>query len=79
MPESSLEVAKYQSARTGSDVKIDGRHFIDPHGRALDLRGANVSSSSKVCVSLKFTSFLSLWHPTSYYHIAERLPPVALS
>jgi hypothetical protein len=33
-----------------STIKISGRDFIDNHGRVLDLRGANVSSSSKVYV-----------------------------
>jgi hypothetical protein len=33
-----------------SNIEISGRDFIDNHGRVLDLRGANVSSSSKVYV-----------------------------
>ncbi|ORY26618.1 putative cytoplasm protein, partial [Naematelia encephala] len=30
------------------EVSIRGRHFVDSHERVLDLRGANVSASSKV-------------------------------
>jgi hypothetical protein len=33
-----------------SNVRITGRDFVDQHGRVLDLRGANVSSASKVYV-----------------------------
>lgn len=29
-------------------ISIEGRHFIDSHGRVLHLRGANVSAASKV-------------------------------
>jgi hypothetical protein len=29
-------------------ISITGRHFTDTNGRVLDLRGANVGSSSKV-------------------------------
>lgn len=31
-----------------SVIQVAGRNFTDNHGRVLDLRGANVSSSSKV-------------------------------
>jgi hypothetical protein len=34
-----------------SAIQVSGRNFSDNHGRVLDLRGANVSSSSKVYVS----------------------------
>lgn len=33
-----------------SVIQVSGRDFTDSHGRILDLRGANVSSSSKVYV-----------------------------
>lgn len=35
---------------SASNVRISGRDFVDQHGRILDLRGANVSSASKVYV-----------------------------
>ena len=31
-------------------IQLSGRHFIDEHGRVLDMRGANVGSASKVYV-----------------------------
>ncbi|KAK4685812.1 hypothetical protein P7C73_g4320, partial [Tremellales sp. Uapishka_1] len=33
-----------------STIQTSGRHFIDEHGRVLDLRGANVGGASKVWV-----------------------------
>lgn len=30
------------------NISINGRDFVDEHGRVLDLRGANVGSASKV-------------------------------
>lgn len=35
---------------SSSNIEISGQYFVDNHGRVLDLRGANVSSSSKVYV-----------------------------
>jgi hypothetical protein len=35
-----------------SNIRVAGRDFVDDHGRILNLRGANVSSSSKVYVLL---------------------------
>ncbi|CAD6570060.1 MAG: hypothetical protein TREMPRED_005575 [Tremellales sp. Tagirdzhanova-0007] len=32
---------------SSSSIQILGRHFIDPHGRILDLRGVNVGAGSK--------------------------------
>lgn len=42
-------------------VSVVGRHFVDAHGRILDLRGANVSSSSKVYVPRAFASAQSMY------------------
>jgi hypothetical protein len=40
-----------EAFKPGSSViQVSGRNFTDNHGRILDLRGANVSSSSKVYV-----------------------------
>jgi hypothetical protein len=33
-----------------TSVQLDGRNFVDGHGRVLDMRGANVGSASKVYV-----------------------------
>lgn len=33
---------------SADSITISGRHFIDPLGRVLGLRGANVGSASKV-------------------------------
>jgi hypothetical protein len=36
------------------NITINGRNFVDEHGRVLDLRGANVGSASKVYVAVAF-------------------------
>jgi hypothetical protein len=33
---------------SADSVRLEGRHFVDAHGRILDMRGANVGSASKV-------------------------------
>jgi len=35
-------------APSAKTISINGRHFVDEHGRALLMRGANVGSASKV-------------------------------
>jgi len=46
----------FEAFKPGASViQVSGRNFTDNHGRVLDLRGANVGSSSKVYVALKPT------------------------
>lgn len=39
-----------QEALGASHLRMFGRHFIDGYGRIIQLRGANVSGSSKLSV-----------------------------
>jgi hypothetical protein len=40
---------------TGGSMKIDGRNLVDAYGRVCNLRGVNMSGSSKMCVALSFS------------------------
>ena len=49
MTMSATKNISIEAFKPGSSViQVSGRDFTDNHGRILDLRGANVSSSSKV-------------------------------
>lgn len=48
---SSEKAPMHEAYKPGSsNIEISGQYLVDNHGRVLDLRGANVSSSSKVYV-----------------------------
>ena len=48
MATSTPDPPEFETYRpSSSSIKILGRHFIDTHGRILDLRGVNVGASSK--------------------------------
>jgi hypothetical protein len=55
---------------TGGSIKIDGRNLVDAYGRVCNLRGVNMSGSSKMFVALSspLNTARTPYRPTDHDH-----------